>query len=141
MDVKTLERCEYKMASGAKQVFPNGWVGSVSDELGQEWIEAGQAEAVEMISDDDDFNAKQAAVLRAAADQMIAAQEDGEVDFNSLKVDDLKTIAKDAGIDGFKDMKKAELVAVLEKALAEELAVEGNDGDGDGNDANGDALK
>lgn len=39
--------------------------------------------------------------------------EDSIVDLNKLKVDELKAIAKEKGIEGYEDMKKAELIQIL----------------------------
>ena len=48
-----------------------------------------------------------------------AAQESPAVDYDSMKIDELKSAAKDAGIDGCSTMKKAELIAALKGEAAE----------------------
>ncbi len=40
-------------------------------------------------------------------------EEDSIVDLNKLKVDELKAIAKEKCIEGYEDMKKAELIEKL----------------------------
>lgn len=41
----------------------------------------------------------------------------GKVDYKSLKVDELKELAKETGITGYSDMKKTELIAALEGVI------------------------
>lgn len=53
---------------------------------------------------------------RAAAK---AAQESPAVDYDSMKIEDLKAAAKDAGIEGAASMKKADLLKALKGEAAE----------------------
>lgn len=43
-----------------------------------------------------------------------AKEEPKETDYNDMKVDDLKVLAKEKGYKGYSDMKKDELIALLE---------------------------
>ena len=47
-----------------------------------------------------------------------------EVDLNSLTVEQLKEVAAAGGVDGYKSMKKAELIQAIEEARDVELVVE-----------------
>lgn len=41
---------------------------------------------------------------------------ENKIEYSNLKVDELKEIAKEKGIEGYEDMKKAELIELIEKA-------------------------
>lgn len=41
---------------------------------------------------------------------------ENKIEYSNLKVDKLKEIAKEKGIEGYEDMKKAELIELIEKA-------------------------
>lgn len=41
--------------------------------------------------------------------------EEEKIDYSKLKVDELKLIAEEKGIEGYSDMKKAELIEAIEK--------------------------
>lgn len=42
-------------------------------------------------------------------------KEAEKIEYSKMKVDELKSIAEEKGIEGYLDMKKAELIEVLEK--------------------------
>lgn len=44
------------------------------------------------------------------------AKEASFFDFNKLKVDELKSIAKEKGLEGYSSMTKAQLIELIEKA-------------------------
>lgn len=65
------------------------------------------------------------AAVDPSADAAGALDVDGvEVDLNSLKVEELREIAAAGNIDGYKTMKKDELVNAIESARDFELVVE-----------------
>lgn len=43
-------------------------------------------------------------------------KEASDLDLNKLKVDELKAIAKEKGLDGYSSMTKAQLIELIEKA-------------------------
>lgn len=46
----------------------------------------------------------------------LEAIKEAGIDYSKLKVDELKAIAKEKDIEGYSDMKKAELIESIEKA-------------------------
>lgn len=48
-------------------------------------------------------------------DAIDETMEEYKIDYSKLKVDELKDIVKEKGIEGYSDMKKVELIELLEK--------------------------
>lgn len=72
MEVRILKAgAKRKLASGAEQSYPVGWTGQVPDDVALVWAQARIADVV--VVQGSQFTELQAAVLGAAADEIIAA--------------------------------------------------------------------
>lgn len=53
-------------------------------------------------------------IIKKEKEEKIIEENKQEIDFNNLKVAELKELAKNAGIEGYSNLKKNELIEVLE---------------------------
>lgn len=47
--------------------------------------------------------------------ELAKLEKPNKIDYAKMKVDELKSIAEEKGIDGYSDMKKAELIEAIEE--------------------------
>ena len=122
---------EADLPSGAVQTWPIGWQGTVPDHIGQVWVDAGRARDVTPPVNAAGFTPRQAETLRTIADNVNAAHDaDGSttttepvvLEYAKLPVAELREIAELIGVEGFAQMRKAELVAALKPRNAEVVA-------------------
>jgi len=136
MDITVVaDKLEMPLPSGAKQSFPKNWSGSVPDDFGADALKAGKAILTATVQSTE-FSNEQKAILKAAADQILAQQaaltaaqqttpppaveainpETGEP-LEDMTVAQLVELAETLEIEGGKKLKKAELIAAIVAAL------------------------
>lgn len=77
-------------------------------------------DVIDYVNDDDKAKSEKKAKKEVAKEEIaevkeVVKEEKEAVDYSSMTLADLKTMAKDAGVKGYSAMKKAELIEVLSK--------------------------
>ena len=129
MRVKMTKTRSRVVDSTNTKTWPEGWVGEVADEIVTEWLKESpppceiQEPVPVALRPGEQFTDDQKLVLQMAANQIIEAANaqsgsdntaEGEIKLEELTMDELREVAKLAGIpDAGKNRKKVDLVAAL----------------------------